>query len=75
MVFWFLEKNKWVSLGFGIVGVLIFAVATFKILTTNLDKLVMRVTIGYGLWLLLVGYLGIGLVCLGNFIPLLKGKK
>jgi hypothetical protein len=66
----FLGKDKWVNLGVGIVGVAIFAVATFKILTTNLDKLVLNVSIAPGLWVLLYSYLGIGIIGLFRFYQL-----
>ena len=72
---WFWGRNKWLQLALGIIGVAIFAVATFKILTTNLDKMVLRVSIVYGLWALLTGYLLLGSVCLFNFVSLLKGKE
>ena len=58
LVSWFLDKNKWVNLGFGILGCAIFGVAVFKLMTTDLDKLVLKVSIAHGLWLLLLGYLG-----------------
>jgi hypothetical protein len=67
-------RNKWLELTLGIIGVAIFGVAAFKILTTNLDKLILKVTIVYGLWALLIGYLLLGCVCLLNFAGLLKRK-
>jgi hypothetical protein len=70
--FLFFGKNKWVSLICGIVGMAVFAVAVFKIKTTNLDKLVVKVAIGYGLWLVLYAYLGMGVVSLANFFALKK---
>lgn len=69
------DKNKWLQLAFGIIGVAIFAVATLKILTTNLDKMVLKVSIVYGLWALLIGYLLLGGVCLLNFTSLLKREN
>ncbi len=75
VLFWFLGKNKWLNLGFGVAGILIFLVAVFKIATTNMDKLIMKVSIGFGLWLLLVGYLCIGLLCGINFLNLNKGGR
>jgi len=65
-------KNKWVNLSVGMIGIAIFSVATFKILTTDLNKLVLNVKIGYGLWLILIGYLGIGIVQVLGFIKSLK---
>jgi len=66
------KTSKWVRLGFGVLGILIFAGATYKIITTDLDKIIMKVTIGYGLWLILFGYLGIGIV---QIIEFLKFEK
>lgn len=65
-------KNRWVVLMIGIVGILIFGVATFKIITTDLDKLVLNVKIGYGLWLILIGYLAIGILEISSFIRTVK---
>lgn len=73
-VSYFLAKNKWVNLVFAIIGIAIFAVASFKIFTTDLDKLVLKVNIAYGLWFILLAYLGIGLLSLINFVNLLKKK-
>jgi hypothetical protein len=75
LVKWFLDKNKWINLAFGLIGSLIFLVAVYKINTTDLDKLVLRVGIAPGLWLILFAYLGIGLLCLSNFVCLLKQKS
>lgn len=72
---WFLDKNKWINLIFGLIGILIFFVAVYKISATDLDKLVLRVSIARGLWLILLSYLGIGLLCLTNFVYLIKQKK
>ncbi len=66
------KANKWTYLAFGVLGILIFAGATFKILTTDLDKVVMKVNIGYGLWLILFGYLGIGILQISEFLKLRK---
>ena len=70
-----LGNNKWIRLVIGVVGIAIFALATFKIVTTDLDKLVLKVNIGYGLWLILVGYLGIGLLQVTEFFLLNKSVK
>jgi hypothetical protein len=74
MLLWLWGNNRWLLLVLGIMGVAIFGVATFKILTTNLDKLVLKVTIAYGLWALLTGYLLLGGICLSNLIKLPSGK-
>ena len=55
-------SNKLVQLGCAVLGVLIFAVAFFKIMTTDMDKLVLQINIGIGLWLILLSYLAIGMV-------------
>jgi len=69
------KANKWTYLAFGVLGILIFAGATFKILTTDLDKVIMKVNIGYGLWLILFGYLGIGILQITEFLKLKKSEK
>ena len=74
MLLWLWGNNRWLLLVLGISGVAIFGAATFKILTTNLDKLVLKVTIVYGLWALLTGYLLLGGICLFNLIKLPSGK-
>ena len=71
----FFYKNKWVNLAFGIIGCPIFFIAVYKITTTDLDKLVLRVNINLGLWLTLFGYLGIGVLGFINFIQLTKKKS
>jgi hypothetical protein len=67
-------RNKWVNLAIAVIGIAIFAVGTFKVMTTDLNKLVLNVRIGAGLWLTFWGYLGIGLASLANFAGL-SGKK
>jgi hypothetical protein len=64
----FLQENKWFNLAVGIIGILIFVVGVYKLKTTDLDKMIMSVNIMPGLWFLLSGYLGIGLVGLFKFI-------
>jgi len=71
----FLGKNKWFNLAIGLLGVLVFAVALFKIKTTPMDKVVLKVNILYSLWFILLGYLGMGLACLANFVRGLKVTK
>jgi len=65
-------ENQWLNLGIGILGCAIFLVAVFKIMTTDMDKFVLKVIIGPGLWFTLLAYLGIGVHGLLNFI---KAKK
>jgi len=69
------KDNKWVRLAIGIVGIAIFAVATFKIASTDLDKMVLKVNIAYGLWFILIGYLGIGIIQIVEFFQLNKSSK
>ena len=64
------KANKWTYLTFGTLGILIFVGAVFKIVTTDLDKVVLKVNIGYGLWLILFGYLGIGILQIKEFLKL-----
>jgi hypothetical protein len=63
----FLAENKWVNLGIGILGVAIFAVATYQIKKADLDKFVLSVVISGGLWFILWSYLGIGLTSFFRF--------
>ena len=63
-----LKNNKWARLAAGVLCLGIFIVAVFKIMTIDLDKLVLNVRIAYGLWLALLGYLGFGLAELYSFI-------
>ena len=71
----FFGNNKWFYLTAGLSGILIFVVAVFKITTTDLDKLILKVNIGVGLWLILIGYLGIGILNLIRFVGLIKQNK
>ncbi|MBF0619212.1 MAG: hypothetical protein HQL19_03485 [Candidatus Omnitrophica bacterium] len=59
--FW---NKKWFQVLVGAVGVCIFAVGVFYIARTDLNKLIINVKIASGLWLTLVGYLGIGVVAM-----------
>lgn len=68
------KTNQWIRLAFGVIGILIFVGATFKIITTDLDKMIIKVNIGYGLWLILFGYLGIGVLQIGEFLKLRKSS-
>jgi len=70
-----LKTNKWIRLIFGVLCILIFVGATYKIITTDLDKMILRVHIEYGLWLILFGYLGIGILQITEFLKLEKSGK
>jgi len=69
-----LGKNKIANLVIGILGVVIFAVALFKISTTDLDKLVIQVNIGIGVWLTLYAFLGMGILSVVELMQLVKKK-
>jgi hypothetical protein len=70
-----LGKNKWVNLAIGIIGSLIFAIAMYKIKSTDMDKLLVRVVIEQGLMITLWSYLGIGIAGLAAFGSSLIKKK
>ncbi|MDP8264419.1 MAG: hypothetical protein P9M12_02930 [Candidatus Aceula lacicola] len=69
-----IKNKKWLYLAFGAIGCAIFVVGVFKIKTTDLDKLILQIKMGSGLWLTLWGYLGIGLLCAYNFVLELKKR-
>jgi hypothetical protein len=58
----FLAGDLWFNIAVGLIGTAIFAVAVFKISTTDLDKFVLRVSVGLGLWLSIYTYLAMGLL-------------
>ena len=70
-----LENNKWVSLALGVICALIFVVGIYKIATTDMNKLVLNIRIGIGLWMTLYGYLGIGLAGIASFMMLQLKKR
>ncbi|MCX7927931.1 MAG: hypothetical protein N2606_07370 [Candidatus Omnitrophica bacterium] len=63
----FLGRNKWINLLVGIISIAIATGTTLKILTTNLDKAVVKVNLLIGVWLTLFCYFLFGLICLVNF--------
>lgn len=65
---YFLGKNKWVNLIIGIIGAAIFIAAAYKIKTTDLDKLILKVDMGPGLWLTLWSFFGMGILGIFKFI-------
>lgn len=71
---WLFGQNKWVSLAIGIIAELVFLIGAIKVLTTDLDKLVLRVSVTSFFWLILVSYLIIGCLCQLNFINLIRKK-
>ncbi len=75
VVFFLFNKNKWVGMAVGDICLLIFLVGVFKISTTDMDKLVLNIKIGTGLWLTLIGYLLMSFVGTINFVLLQIKKK
>lgn len=63
----FISQRKWLYLGYGILGCLIFGVVVFKLKSTSLDKMVLQIKTAFGLWVWLWAYLAIGATCLYNF--------
>jgi hypothetical protein len=61
-------NNKWVSLAIAVVCSLVFVLGVYKIASTDMNKLILNVKIGAGLWLTLYGYLGIGLAGIAGFL-------
>jgi len=66
------EKNKWANSAVAVVGILIFLVAVFKLTTTDLDKLVLQIKIGIGMWATLISFLGIGILSALRAVELSK---
>ena len=71
----FLGGNKWFNLAVGMIGIVIFSVVTYKVKSVDLDKMVMKVSTGPGLWLTLWAYFGMGIVSVIAFLTQLKGRK
>ncbi len=69
-----LNKNRWANLILGLLGCLIFIVAVHKLGAVNLDTLLLKIDIAYGLRLILISYLGMGLLCLTNLVYLIRQK-
>lgn len=69
-------RNKWVNLIIGFIGVAIFVIAAYKITTADLNKFMITIHIGPGLWFTLSGYLGMGAASLMNlFYLILRGRR
>jgi len=68
-------ENKWFNLAVAVTGILIFLIGFYKIKTTDLDKLVLNVKIGLGVWFTLYGYLGLGILRAVNFAKALANKR
>lgn len=71
---WLNFANKWLHLFCAAISFLLFFVSLYKIMTTDMDKLVLNVRIASGLWLVLYAYLGIGILCALNFGALVRNK-
>lgn len=71
----FIADNRWFNLILAILGVMIFVLGFYKIATTDLDKVVLNLRIGLGVWLTLWGYLGLGLIGFINYLKILSQKK
>lgn len=73
----FQGNNLWINLVVALVGCAIFFFALYKIKSADLERAILQIKIGFGLWATLVSYLLIGIVSLANFIKLTaeKGKK
>ena len=71
----FFGGNKWVNLIIGVLGAAIFIAAAYKIKTTNLNKLVLNIKMGPGLWLTLWSFLLMGVLGFIRFAsPLRKAE-
>ena len=71
----FFGSNKWVNFIIGVLGAAIFIVASYKIKTTNLNKLVLNIEMGPGLWLTLWSFLLMGILGFTRFAsPLRKAE-
>ena len=70
-----MENNKLTNIIFGAVGVAVFVLAVYKINETDLDRLVLQMKIGLGLWMSLWGYLGIGILGFVSFVASFFQKK
>jgi hypothetical protein len=64
-IFW--GNYKLTNLILGITGLLAFLYGLHEITTVNLDKLIVRAEIGFGLLMVLSAYLGFGLLSLFSF--------
>jgi len=65
-------KSPFLHLLLCVVALTIFGAGLYKILTTDMDKLILNVKIGSGLWITLAAYLGIGIV---EALAFLEQKK
>ena len=70
-----MENNKLTNIIFGAIGVAVFVLAVYKINETDLDRLVLQMKIGLGLWASLWGYLGIGVLGFFSFVASFFQKK
>ncbi|MBD3264325.1 MAG: hypothetical protein GF375_04400 [Candidatus Omnitrophica bacterium] len=69
-------NKKWVILTWSLLSILIFAAALYKIKSTDLEKAVLQIRIGFGLWLILYSYLFMGILGIAGFLKITaKGRK
>ncbi|MFA4984935.1 MAG: hypothetical protein WC559_06520 [Candidatus Omnitrophota bacterium] len=70
-----LSQNKLANIIIGLAGVMIFALAWYKLSSVSLDKVVIAVRFGHGIWMTLWGYLGMGLSSILNLFYLIIKKR
>ncbi len=66
------RRAKIIRLFLGIVSIAIVCAVTYKLLSTDLDKFVLKVNIVYGLWMTLFGFFTIGALEIASFLALQK---
>lgn len=67
---YFFGRSRFVSMLIAIIGTSVFAIGLYKISVTDLDKFVLTVHIGYGLWFTLYAYLAMGIIGALRYIQL-----
>lgn len=76
VLLWFISViffgKAWVHAGTGVIALAVFAVASYQLMTVDLDHLVFEARIRYGLWMVVAGYLAFGLT---EFAAFVKVKK
>ncbi|MBU2541219.1 MAG: hypothetical protein KJ593_04895 [Candidatus Omnitrophica bacterium] len=73
---YFFPRSRLISLTIGIAGITVFTTGLYKISITDLDRLMLTVYIGHGLWLTLYAYLTMGLIGWVRFTQLsIRAKR
>lgn len=67
---YFFRRTRLVALLIAIAGFSIFSIGFYKITHTDLERLILTVRIGSGLWLTLYAYLAMGIIGASRFIQL-----